>query len=199
MRTRTLALAGVVALALAGCRSATPTPDPTLAFCDSLKTLAASVATLEQVNASSTVDDVQADLAALQSAVAEVKETAGTLAQDQVAQIQAAAQQLADFGETVEGSETLGEVATSFAQQVAALKAARAQAGTVHCGEAEIDAAASAAVVEASAAVVEVEASASAAAEEIEAEASALAEEVEAEASAAAEEIEGGPSASPGG
>jgi hypothetical protein len=169
IRTRWLAAGSAAVLLLAACNDAQPTPSPELAFCDSLDTLAQSVASLQELDAQSTVDEVQEGIEAVGTAAQGVRDAAGDLAQSQMEAIQTAADELRDYGDTIEGSETIEQVIAGLAEQIAALQAARLEAGTVHCGLAEAQAAASA-VAE------QVEAAASAAAERVEAAASAVAE-----------------------
>ena len=171
MKTRWLAVGAAAMLLLAACNNAEPTPNPELAFCDSVDALAQSVADLEALGADSTVEEVEAGLEAVEAAAATVKETAGDLAESQVEAIEAAAQELADYRGTIEDTATVEEVIAGFADQVVALKAARQQAGEAHCG------------------LVQAEAAASQAAEAIDAAASQAAEAVEAAASQAAEAL----------
>jgi len=147
MRTRWLAAGAAALLMLAACNNAEPTPNPELAFCDSLDALGQSVAALDELGADSTVDEVTASLEAVEAAAADVREQAGDLADSQVDAIESAANELADYRGTIEGTETIEQVIQGFADQVAALKAARQEAGQVHCGLAEAEAAASQAAV----------------------------------------------------
>ncbi len=143
MKTRWLAVGAAAMLLLAACNNAEPTPNPELAFCDSLDALDQSVADVEAMSADSTVDDVESGMEAVEAAAATVKDTAGDLAESQVEAIDAAAQELADYRGTIEGTETVEEVIAGFADQVVALKAARQQAGETHCGLVQAEAAAS--------------------------------------------------------
>ena len=152
MKTRWLAVGAAAMLLLAACNNAEPTPNPELAFCDSLDTLAQSVADVEAFGADATVDEVQSGLEAVGVAAADVKDAAGTLAETQVEAIEAAAQEIADYRGTIEGTETVEEVIAGFADQVVALKAARQQAGEAHCGLAQAEAAASQAAAQVDAA-----------------------------------------------
>lgn len=143
MRVRWLAAGSAAVLLLAACNNAEPTPNPELAFCDSLEVLAQSVAAFDKLDAQSTVDDVQAGMEAVEEAAGNVRDAAGDLADSQVEAIQTAADELRDYRETLDGSETVEQVVAGFADQVVALKAARLEAGQAHCGLAEAQAAAS--------------------------------------------------------
>jgi len=143
MRTRWLAAGAAALLVLAACNNAEPTPDPELAFCDSLDALAQSVAAVEALDTDATVDEVESSLEAVEAAAADVREQAGDLAESQVDAIEAAANELADYRSTIEGTETIEQVIQGFADQVVAIKAALQEAGQVHCGLAEAEAAAS--------------------------------------------------------
>ena len=148
MKTRWLAVGAAAMLVLAACNNAEPTPNPELAFCDSVDALAQSVADLEALGADSTVEEVETGLEAVEAAAATVKESAGDLAESQVEAIEAAAQELADYRGTIEDTATVEEVIAGFADQVVALKTARQQAGEAHCGVVQAEAAASQAAEE---------------------------------------------------
>ena len=175
--------ASVLLLFVAACDEAEPTPDPALAFCDSLEVLAESVAALDALDVNATVEDVQTDVEAVSADAADVKDAAGDLAESQYEAIESAVEELQSYTDNIDETETIEQVLQGLATQVADIKAARVEAGTVHCGLTEADAAAQ----EAEATI---EAAASAAADEVEAAASAAATEAEAAASAAADEVE---------
>jgi len=168
MRTRWLAAGATAVLVLAACNNAEPTPNPELAFCDSLETLAGAVATVDELNAQSTVDDVQTAIEGVTTAAAGVRESANDLAESQVDAIESAADELKSYGESIEGSETVEQAIAGLGEQIAAVKAARQEAGQAHCG------------------LVEAQAAASSAAEQIDAAQSAAAEQIGSAASAVA-------------
>ena len=135
MKTRWLAVGAAAMLLLAACNNSEPTPNPELAFCDSLDTLAQSVADVEAFGADATVDEVQSGLEAVGVAAADVKDAAGTLAETQVEAIDVPRPRSSPTtAARSEGTETVEEVIAGFADQVVALKAARQQAGEAHCG-----------------------------------------------------------------
>jgi hypothetical protein len=171
----TVVVAGAATmLAVAACatRTAQPTPNPEVAFCDSLQALAQSVEAVEALGLDSTVQEVQESVQGVETAAGNTVSAAGTLAQSQVDAIEAAVQNLADFREGIEETDTVEQVLQSLAADIAAIKKARAEAGTAHCGE------------------VEASEAASAAASQVAAEESAAASQVAAEESQAAEAIE---------
>ena len=95
--TRLVAALAVVTLMLAACggaSSGSATPDPTLAFCPALDTYAKSLATLDAVAETDSVDDYTKALAAAKTALAALRAVAGPFAGAQIDTLQTAQQQL---------------------------------------------------------------------------------------------------------
>jgi hypothetical protein len=96
MRRLVVVLAAVV-LALAACGSSSSgsaTPDPTLAFCPALDTYAKSLAKLEAVAETNSVEDYTNALAAAKTALAALRAVAGPFAGAQIDTLQTAQLQL---------------------------------------------------------------------------------------------------------
>jgi chemotaxis protein histidine kinase CheA len=171
--------AALILLFAVACNEEEPTPDPALAFCDSLQTLAGSIEDLEALGPSSTVEDVQNGVDAVSEAAGEVRDSAADLAESQVEAIESAVSDLEGYRDDISDDETIADVIEGLAAQVAAVKQARAEAGQVACGEEEAEAA-----------VEEAQATAEAVQEEAEAAASEAAEQVEEAAEGAAAAVE---------
>ena len=94
---RLVAVLAAVALALAACgasSSGSATPDPTLAFCPALDTYAKSLAKLEAVAETDSVEDYTAALADAKTALAALRAVAGPFAGAQIDTLQTAQLQL---------------------------------------------------------------------------------------------------------
>ena len=169
--------ASALLLVAAACDEAEPTPDPALTFCDSVEAMAASVEALEGLGIDNTVEEVEAGIDAVAEAAAAVKDSAGDLAESQAEAIEDAVAELQSFRDTIEDDQTIAEVLASLADDVAAVRQARIEAGTVHCG-----------YEEAEAAVEEVESTVEEAAEEAEAAAEDAASEVQEDVEEAVDE-----------
>lgn len=73
---------------LAVCNESTPTPDPKVAFCDSLRTLASSVQDLRALGAGNTIEEIQAGTSSVTDAAEAVREAASSLTGSQVEDIE---------------------------------------------------------------------------------------------------------------
>jgi hypothetical protein len=164
MYARLAVIGAAVLLVAAACNNATPTPDPTVAFCDSLKTLATAVVDFKKLDAQSTIEDIQTSAATVKSDFDAFKTAAGSLASDQVKAIQSAVNELQTAVKNVPDTDTVEQALQSLLPQVQAVEAARAEAGQANCGEVAAEAAASTAAQAADQAKASVEAKASAAA-----------------------------------
>lgn len=143
---RVLLTAGAVALlVLAACSNAEPTPDPKVAFCDSLRTLSSSVKDFRALGANDTVEDVQTSAAAVKTAAEAVKTAAGNLAESEVATIQTAAGELESAVGDIDPEDTVAEAVTSLAPQARAFHQSVSAAHETHCGAALLEAEATAA------------------------------------------------------
>ena len=94
---RLVAVLAAVAFALAACgasSSGSATPDPTLAFCPALDTYAKSLATLEAVAETNSVEDYTKALANAKVALAALRAVAGPFAGAQIDTLQTAQLQL---------------------------------------------------------------------------------------------------------
>jgi hypothetical protein len=160
--------ASLLLLFAVACDEEEPTPDPALAFCDSLQTLAGSIEDLEALGPDSTVEDVQGGVDAVSEAAGEVRESAADLAESQVEAIESAVADLESYRDSISEDETVADVIEGLAAQVAAVKQARAEAGQVACGEEEAEAAVEEAQATAAAVQEEAEAAASEAAAQVE-------------------------------
>ena len=152
MKSRLTVLGAAVLLMAAACNNAEPTPDPTVAFCDSLKTLGTAVADFKKLDAQSTIEDIQTGAEAVKSDFDAFKTAAGNLANDQVKAIEDAVSELQTAVENVPDTDTVEQAVQSLVPQIEAVEAARAEAGSAQCGEVAVEAAASAAADAASAA-----------------------------------------------
>jgi hypothetical protein len=187
MTKKYLAIGSALVLLFAvACDEEEPTPDPALAFCDSLQALAGSIEDLEALGPSSTVEDVQNGVDAVSEAAGEVRDNAADLAESQVEAIESAVSDLEGYRDGISEDATIAEVIEGLAAQVAAVKQARAEAGQVACGEEEVEAAVEEAQATVEAAQEEAEAAASEAAEQVE----ETVEDAEAAAGEAVEDAE---------
>jgi hypothetical protein len=164
MKSHLAVLGAAVLLVAAACNNATPTPDPTVAFCDSLKTLTTAVADFKKLDAQSTIEDIQTSAAAVKSDFDAFKTAAGSLASDQVKAIESAVSELQTAVKNVPDTDTVEQALQSLRPQIQAVEAARAEAGQANCGEVAAQAAASAAAEAVGSAKAGLEAQASAAA-----------------------------------
>ncbi len=145
MHLKLLALGAASLLLFAACDNAEPTPNPEVAFCDSLQTLTAAVVDMEKLGPTDTVDEVQSGAIAVQDAFQSFKSAAGELAESEVAAIESAAADLKFAAESVDTNDTVVAALDSLTPQIRALKKAGVQAGTAQCGLVEAQEAASAA------------------------------------------------------
>ena len=116
--------------------------DPEVAFCESLVALTASVDELSSLDAASSVDEYNSAVDKVSEAVTEVKDSAGDLAEEQVAAIQAAVDDLKSYKDDLDSSMSVTEAVQGSGASLAAIQAARAEAGTVNCAEAAAEEAA---------------------------------------------------------
>jgi hypothetical protein len=168
MRSRYAVFGAAVLLVAAACNNAEPTPDPTVAFCDSLKTLGTAVVDFRKLDAQSTIEEIQTSAEAVKSDFDAFKTAAGNLASDQVKAIEDAVGELQSAAQAIPDTDTVEQAIQALMPQIEAVEAARAEAGTANCGEVAVEAKASAAA----AAVDEAKASVEAALESLKPDAS---------------------------
>ena len=141
MKTKLIAL-GAASLLLFAVAACDDEEDPEVAFCESLVALTASVDELSSLDAASSVDDYNSAVDNVSDAVTEVKDSAGDLAEEQVAAIQAAVDDLKSYKDDLDSSMSVTEAVQGSGASLAAIQAARAEAGTVNCAEAAAEEAA---------------------------------------------------------
>ena len=141
MRASFVAL-GIAALLVVGAcsGSSTPTPNPQVAFCSSVSSLASAIKTFKSMNAQDTITDIQTSAEAVKTAAQTVKDSAGSLATSQVAAIETAAANLQSSVAAIPSTDTVDQAIASLAPQVEALEAARFEAGKANCGEVKVSA-----------------------------------------------------------
>ena len=141
MKTKLIAL-GAASLLLFAVAACDDEEDPEVAFCESLVALTASVDELSSLDAASSVDEYNSAVDNVSDAVTEVKDSAGDLAEEQVAAIQAAVDDLKSYKDDLDSSMSVTEAVQGSGASLAAIQAARAEAGTVNCAEAAAEEAA---------------------------------------------------------
>ena len=141
MKTKLIAL-GAASLLLFAVAACDDEEDPEVAFCESLVALTASVDELSSLDAASSVDEYNTAVDNVSDAVTEVKDSAGDLAEEQVAAIQAAVDDLKSYKDDLDSSMSVTEAVQGSGASLAAIQAARAEAGTVNCAEAAAEEAA---------------------------------------------------------
>jgi len=141
MKTKLIAL-GAASLLLFAVAACDDEEDPEVAFCESLVALTASVDELSSLDAASSVDEYNSAVDKVSEAVTEVKDSAGDLAEEQVAAIQAAVDDLKSYKDDLDSSMSVTEAVQGSGASLAAIQAARAEAGTVNCAEAAAEEAA---------------------------------------------------------
>jgi len=141
MRTRIVTVGLAVLLVAGACNAnASPTPNPQVAFCSSLKSLASAVANLKAMNGQDTIADIQSSAAAVQTAFQALKDSAGTLATSQVDAIGTAVTTLQTTVGSIPSTDTVDQAIQAIAANAAAVEAARAEAGQANCGEVKVSA-----------------------------------------------------------
>jgi len=146
-----LAVGAAALLVLAGCNDSQPTPDPKVAFCDSLRTLASSVQDLRALGAGNTIEEIQSGASSVKDAADAVKEAAGSLAGAQVDDIEAAADDLRAAVDDISSDSTVIEAVQTLVPQFLALRTSINDVGELNCGAVLLEAEASAAVEQAGA------------------------------------------------
>ena len=141
MKTKLMAV-GAASLMLVAVAACDEEEDPEVAFCESLVALSTSVDELNSLDPNSSVDEYDSAVDSVNEAVTSVKDSAGDLAEDQVAAIESAIDDLKGYRDDLEGSETVADAIAGSAPSLAAIQAARAEAGTVNCAEAAAEEAA---------------------------------------------------------
>jgi hypothetical protein len=139
MRARSITAVLAALLVVGACNgSASPTPNPQVAFCSSVSSLASAIVTFKSMNAQDTIEDIQASAAAVKAAAQALKDAAGTLATSQVDAIQAAATGLQDAVAAIPSTDTVDQAIASLVAPVEALEVARFEAGKAQCGEVKL-------------------------------------------------------------
>lgn len=141
MKTKLMAL-GAASLLLFAVAACDDEEDPEVAFCESLVALSSSVSELDSLDANSTVDEYNSAVDGVAEAVTKVKDSAGDLAEEQVEAIEAAVDDLKSYKDDLDGSESVTQAVQGSGPALAAIQAARAEAGTVNCKEAAAEEAA---------------------------------------------------------
>jgi uncharacterized phage infection (PIP) family protein YhgE len=155
MNRSLLAVGAAALLVLAACNESEPTPDPNVAFCDSLRTLASSVQDFRALGAENTIEEIEAGASSVKDAADAVKEAASSLSDAQVDDIESAADDLRAAVDDISSEATVVEAVQSLVPQLLALRTSINDVGELKCGAVLLEA-------EASAAVEQVEAEASA-------------------------------------
>jgi hypothetical protein len=141
MRGRFITIGLAVLLVAGACNAtASPTPNPQVAFCSSISSLASAIKTFKSMNAQDTIADIQTSAEAVKTAAQAVKDSAGTLATSQVAAIDTAATNLQSSVAAIPSTDTVDQAISSLAPQVEALEAARFEAGKTNCAEVKLSA-----------------------------------------------------------
>ena len=141
MKTKLIAL-GAASLLLFAVAACDDEENPEVAFCELLVALTTSVADLDALDPNSSVDDYNAAVDAVSEAVTNVKDSAGDLAEEQVQAIESAVDDLKGYRDDLDGSESVAQAVQGSAPALAAIQAARDEAGTVNCAEAAAEEAA---------------------------------------------------------
>ena len=141
MKTKLIAL-GAASLLLFAVAACDDEEDPEVAFCESLVALTTSVTQLDSLDPDSSVDEYNSAVDAVADAVTEVKDSAGDLAEEQVQAIESAVDDLRSYRDDLDDAQSVTEAIQGSAPALAAIEAARAEAGTVNCQEAAAEEAA---------------------------------------------------------
>jgi hypothetical protein len=169
MNRSLLAVGAAAMLVLAACNESEPTPDPKVAFCDSLRTLASSVQDFRALGAENTIEEIEAGAASVKDAADAVKDAAGSLSDAQVDDIEAAADDLQAAVDDISSDATVVEAVQSLVPQLLALRTSINDVGELSCGAVLLEAEASAAVEQAAAQASAIAGAAASLAAEIEA------------------------------
>lgn len=103
-------------------------------FCQALASYGESVQGLQSIDASTTVDELQAARDNLSEARAAVGEAAGDLREAQIRDAEAAWENLENAIDDIPGDATLGEAAATIRGQALILETEIEQISNIHCG-----------------------------------------------------------------
>jgi len=105
--------------------------DPAVTYCNSLTELATSIESLASMSTSSTVDEFKAGVERANEATAATKESIQGLVEAQVAALQTAVDDLKGYTDSLSGDETMEQAMQGAADQMAAVASARDAVGTL--------------------------------------------------------------------
>ena len=109
---------------LAACSNSETQEEAESAVCTSLAQVKTAAADVKQLNANSTIDEVQAAEKALDTAIAGLRANAADLEQADLAALETAGDEIQKTVSNVSGSATLGEASTAIQNSTTALDAA---------------------------------------------------------------------------
>lgn len=136
MTTRRVALATGLTVTLvlsmvSGAVARRDQEDPAVTYCNSLTELATSIESLASMSTSSTVDEFKAGVEQVKEASAATKESIQGLVEAQVAALQTAVDDLKGYTDSLSGDETMEQAMQGAADQMAAVASARDAVGTL--------------------------------------------------------------------
>jgi hypothetical protein len=105
--------------------------DPAVTYCSSLTELATSIESLASMSTSSTVDEFKAGVEQVKEASAATKESIEGLVEAQVAALQTAVDDLKGYTDSLSGDETMEQAMQGAVDQMAAVASARDAVGTL--------------------------------------------------------------------
>jgi hypothetical protein len=125
MRLRSVLIAPILTLALAGCGSTASTTDTSAALCTEMAQMQTALTTLKDTTKTTTVDAFKQASAQVKTEFDQVKTAAGTNYAAELAELNTAYNTLAQGINSIPADATLAEAQLSLKEEMAAVDAAR--------------------------------------------------------------------------